>query len=125
MDEQLKKLVEQIQAQNLGKIVAPEKKELSIQDYAQMEPPRPDYSDQAKPSNFNKTKEYIKTMNNSLVVDPNFISKPSIREVYPTPEQELNAQQQAFKSIREAFNGDPDYKTLDEIERLKKLSGSK
>jgi hypothetical protein len=124
MDEQLKELMRQLQEQKVGQVIEQNASQNDIQEMAAMEPPRPDYSNAIKKDRFNKIKQYVGNLPNTVAVDPNYVVPVPTREVYPSQEK-LSAQQQAFKSIRDAFNGDPEYRTMEEIERLRKVIGSK
>jgi hypothetical protein len=121
MDEQLKKLMEEIQRQKLGKVVeTPANEEPIIEDLAAMEPPRPDYSNAIKKPEFSKLKEYMGNLPNKVALDPNYVAPVQTKEVYPSPEA-LSKQQQALKSIRDSFNEAPDQQIL----RMKRNLGIK
>jgi hypothetical protein len=121
MDEQLKKLMEEIQRQKLGKVVEqPTQEEPSMEELAAMEPPRPDYSNAVQKPQFNKIKEYMNNLPNTLKPDENYVAPVATKEVYPSPEK-LNKQQQALKSIRDSFSETPDQQML----RMKRNLGFK
>lgn len=121
MDEQLKKLMEEIQRQKLGKVVEqPAEQEPTIEDLAAMEPPRPDYSNAIKKPEFSKIKEYMGATPNTVKIDPNYVPPVLTKEVYPTTEQ-LSKQEKALKSIRDSFSETPDQ----QIQRMKRNLGIK
>lgn len=129
MDNDLKKLVQQIREAQLGQIVEEpsqvEEKDLTIADYASMGSPRDQFPNEIRKPKFEKMQQYIRNLPSTVVADENYVAQPNTKYTYPTKEQELNAQQKFFKSVREAFNGDPSERTIDEIERLRKIIGSK
>jgi hypothetical protein len=100
MNEQLRKLAQQIREQKLAEIVEEPSDELSIEDYAKMEPPRGDYS--KKPERFTNVRNYLKNMDTSVspyegVIEPNTrvtnVNAFDIKK--PTPQEIM------FKTVRE------------------------
>lgn len=122
MDEGLKYMMEQLRLKQAAAAASGQAEEEipSIEEGA----PRPDYSNAVsnKPK-FARIAEQIGGLNNEIKVDDAFVAPVPTREVYPSQEK-INAQEQAFKSIRGALHGQ-DFNTIDQIENLKKQLGNK
>lgn len=110
MDDELRKLAQQIQAQKLGTIS--EEDQNAIQKIASMEPPRPDYSNAIKKDRFNRTKQMLGALPNTVVVDDNYVAPIATREVYPTEEQLLSQRDQISKAFEDRVSETPEQQIL-------------
>lgn len=124
MNDDFKKLVEQLrQQQDAGGFQVVDDVP-SVEEQARMEPPRPDYSQAIsdKPR-YPKVVEHIRNLNNKIEVDPNFKPTPRDIDVYPSEEQ-LSQREKSMNAIQGSLHGN-DFNTIKQIENLKKALGSK
>lgn len=114
MDEELKQMIAQIQAANAGTVV-PDQDQPTVEDYAQMEAPRGDYS--AQPSKFENVRKLMGQMNNT--VTENAIPEPFRPEhtVYAGDAKAPSIAEQRNISIQNAIR-DPNLNARPRINRL-------